>query len=817
MNRIVAVCVLLLITPSGLAHWLDHTHLPEWSRPGRVRWSLCYAEAKPEVLDLVAEARQNLLQGSYLEGSASAERAHALGIRGMTYVPLTWDYDNGKIFDRYPWLRGAEARKRDGSRYFEYHAGRFTGCYNQPDFRARRFAELDAFKKSAAIFFDTTSLVPCHCPLCRKLFRDFSRKNLGQELNLPDYDGVRRTSRQDRAFYRFRIESVMDYFVAIRERLNRNSPPSLICPNLHWSNAWHIELIARGLPDLVFFEQHGHPPFRKMFMGYKIAQAASHGKTAGQLIYLPPEVRAERGVLREDRSNAGLVEQAFHAPLLPQEILLAAAEAQACNGVYIPAYSIQPATPLLNRADPIVSECLAALKKHYEFAAKHERLFVGARPGSDVALLYPIRSQLWRPVPLHEDMKAVGNILAEAGIPFECIVDADLDAALLGACKVLIVPGATCLAAPHARAIRDFVEKGGMAVLSQQTGAFDENGDLSVLPPFPELRDLKEVAEISLGKGRILFSPSPLSELPGRQAAGLIRGFCRDVRCRLDTPLPTLFANVLEHKALGLVQIHLVNYNLRYTPLRLTVSDDDGTQEARTPFVHTKARAKKVLNIADPGKFGRPVLRFSGISCSDKGYELVIALNGADVAWFEAGDLRSGGWHDVPLPRLSLRKGKNEIVLRAEGRPNAHPDYFNLAVDRSSSKNRSFWSEDEGRTWSSEDLSRFDPGAQRGEYLIRICEWRDVALPWPAEQLLDSVKVIPAKDVAISLHKSELPSAGRAPLQCAVLSPDRAPARIEPEHVGDRIRIVLPVTEIYEVILVGSNTKFFEALCPSAR
>ena len=810
--RVLSVLSVLLALSGlpGRSQSLDHPSLPEWAQPGRVRWCLCYAGPKPEILDLVAEAGQNLLQGEFLEGSPCAARAQALGIRGMTYIPLTWNYDGGKIFDRYPALREAEAMKADGSRFFEYHAGRYTGCYNQPGFRARRMAELDGIAKSASIFFDTTSLVPCHCYACRRGFHEFCMKNLGRDIPLPSYDGVHRQTQEDRAFYRFRIDSVVDYFAAIREHLQQNKPPNLICPNLHWESPWHIELIARGVPDLVFFEEEGHPPFRKKLMGYKIAQAASHGKAVGQLIYLPPEVRSERGCLEKDTSNAGLVEEAFHAPLLPQEIMLGVAEAQACNGVYIPAYSIEPATPLLDRSDPIAAACLSALKEYYEFIEKRDLLYLGARPGADVALLYPIRSRLWQPTPLADDPVAVADLLVAAGMPFEVVVDDDLDPKLLKGVKVLIVPGATCLAPRRAAAIRAFVEAGGRAIISQQVGTYDENGDAVQSPPIPQLQAIKELTELPLGKGRVLFIPDALSEMPPGKAAGLLRGFCRDVRCRIENPSPNLFANVLDNKALGLTEIHLVNYHLDYTPLRPTAADDDGAQEARVPFVSTSIRARKLLNVPDLSKFKKPVLRFNGASVSDKGYEMVIALNGNDVARFPAAELKSPGWHDVPVARTALRKGSNEIILRAEGKPNGHPDYFNLAIDRSSFANRSSFSADNGRTWSSDDLSGFDPGAQRGEYMVRICEWRDVTQPWPAEQLLESVKVSSAKDVSVSLRNP-----GGRPVYCALLSPDHDPAPLQCEQVGDRIKVVVPRVEIYEVLLISPDQKTIDALCPA--
>jgi len=116
---------------------------------------------------------------------------------------------------------------------------------------------------------------------------------------------------------------------------------------------------------------------------------------------------------------------------------------------------------------------------------------------------------------------------------------------------------------------------------------------------------------------------------------------------------------------------------------------------------------------------------------------------------------------------------------------------------------------DNGRTWSSDDLSSFDPGAQHGEYMIRVCEWRDVTQPWPAEQVLDSVKVAAAKDVAVSLK-----ARSGASMYCALLSPDHEPVRLECESVGDRIKVVVPRVGIYEILVISANRKTIDALCP---
>jgi hypothetical protein len=254
-------------------------------------------------------------------------------------------------------------------------------------------------------------------------------------------------------------------------------------------------------------------------------------------------------------------------------------------------------------------------------------------------------------------------------------------------------------------------------------------------------------------------------------------------------------------------EVHLVNYGFLYAPLNLEAADDDGSGELRTPFVKTTGCAKKTLTIPDPTRFKKPLIRINGVSASDQGYELVVALNGKEAGRLPAAQLKTPGWHEVPVERTALKAGANTIIIHAEGSPNAHPDYFSLAIDRDSAAGRSSWSE-EGRRYSNEDLSGFDPGPQTGEYMIRITEWRDPAQPWPSEKLLESVKVAPAKDVAVSLKVL----AGKE-LYCAVVSPEHGPAALEYERIGDRIKVVVPRVDIYGILLVSTQRRALDALC----
>jgi len=261
------------------------------------------------------------------------------------------------------------------------------------------------------------------------------------------------------------------------------------------------------------------------------------------------------------------------------------------------------------------------------------------------------------------------------------------------------------------------------------------------------------------------------------------------------------------------VQAHIVNYDFEYGLLQPGVADDDGDPNARIPFLDTtEFQVKKILELDDPSVFARPALSFFGTYFSGEEWSLVVSLNGQEVATLSASELEAaaGGWVTVPVPP-DLLNSHNEVTMRAIGSPNDGPYRFDLSIDTDAKGGRSFVSSDGGQTWTSDDLSPFDPDDQPGEYLIRLIEPRDEQERVPVETLLASVTVNPTEPITLTFR--DLPE---GELEAVGLSPEHAPQRLEVQKDGDAALVTVPPTRIWELVVVSADPQVIEALAGHA-
>jgi len=808
-QRVIAFGFVLVMAVSGaFADWRQHDNLPPWAQRGRLRWTLMYGAPEAEKLQLTVDARQTLLQGPTFAGLEPGAQAvvEAGGLHDMKYVPRTWEYDEGRIFDEFPYLRDAEAKKADGSRYIYYHEGRYTGCENQPGYVRHRKRELAQIADSDSIFFDSTSILACHCDVCKAKFRKFSEDLIGRELELPTHGRLRRETLEDRVHKLFCIEKVVDYFDEIRSFLSQYDPAPLICPNLHIGRIEHQLLMMRGVPDLVFFEESGHPPMTRKYMGYKIALALTHGRPVGQLIYLTKDERARRGWKFISTADAGRAAPDWMAYIVPDELAAATAEAVAAGGDYIEGYSITPMYSLTDPSQPMVSEDLAAINKYSGFLAEHEDLLADALPGSRLGVFYSVWTGLWHLYSAQQPEK-VADKLFEAGLPFELLVEDDLKPEILADYRVILVPNAICVSRAAVEALAKYVEGGGALLITENfatEGWLDPNK-----PEAPEIALTMAGGDAGVrerGAGKIFYDPRTLHEIPADELLADLKTVAGERSVEFSPGGSDLVVNVMRSGDGRALQAHIVNYDFEYGRLWPGVADDDGGREARIPFVDTELRARKILELDDPSLFTHPTVTFSGSASYGENYSLVISLNGQEVATLPASECKIGGWIGVPV-EPGLLKRHNEVIIRAIGSPNADPDYFNLGIDTGAEGGKSFASEDGGQTWSSEDLSPFDEGDQRGEYMIRLAEQRDEQERIPVQKLLDSVTVNPTE--AVSLTVRDLPE---GELQAVGLSPEHAPERLEVRREGDAAVVTVPPTRIWELVVVSADAEVIEGL-----
>jgi hypothetical protein len=241
--------------------------------------------------------------------------------------------------------------------------------------------------------------------------------------------------------------------------------------------------------------------------------------------------------------------------------------------------------------------------------------------------------------------------------------------------------------------------------------------------------------------------------------------------------------------------VHLVNSDVTYDVEPTgDVQDDDGTSEARTFLSSTTARVRKVLLTPDPAKHAGESLKFMAATCgiASDAFSLVVSLNGQDLKTFKGSELNEAMWFEAPVPPGLLRP-ENEIVFRAEGKPNGHPDWVALRIDTNATSRRSWWSNDSGKTWAQDDLG-LDAGAQRGEVLVRLGVPEDPNKVARPEDFMGKLHVHPAREVVVLLE------AGTKPPVATWETPEGVTQKITPQVQDGLAAYRVPEVALYGML-----------------
>lgn len=149
----------------------------------------------------------------------------------------------------------------------------------------------------------------------------------------------------------------------------------------------------------------------------------------------------------------------------------------------------------------------------------------------------------------------------------------------------------------------------------------------------------------------------------------------------------------------------------------VTVADEMGRSNSRDLETLAGLRqARKVFHLG-PVAAARALL-CPFIRADRPDAELEIEINGQvqRYAWPENRPYWEEAWQRIVIPAAALRKGDNEVILRAVGESR-----WDLLMENSLLPNRSAVSEDGGQTWRSEEMGNNDRAD--GEYVIRL--WLD--------------------------------------------------------------------------------------------
>ncbi|NOZ21153.1 MAG: hypothetical protein GXP25_08690 [Planctomycetes bacterium] len=777
-----------------LADWQDHDGYPDWCRRGAVRWAHGFEKMGTPQVKLILYCGQNLKQSGRFADEAARELARSEGLKFQPYIcskTIRWK----RLFPQFPQLEKCTCLGPDGKRRLMYaNPERYAGCYNNPiwlDYIKMRIKETIDKKRPASIFFDNVNFYDCHCDLCRDKFKKYTAEKFGVPMDLskpkehPNFQYAKAL---------FQADSTYDFFDKVKAYIRTLDPNVVISPNFHVGGAWTTYLTMRGTPDIVFYEEgHSFPPFTHQVIGYKVGLAASHGKVVGQLLGLPPTVANERA-LRWSKHWEIAIREAF---TYPEEYKLATAEGAACNGTFIPSFCIREQNIYVSD-DPHQKEVQEALHDYNAFLKNKKGLYKLAQPGSNIAVLHSIYSRLADRKGYWRDFKRTCRALMDAGIPYEVIIEDDLKSGGLKPYNALLLPPTPVLSKDEAKAILDYAKGGnGIVVLGKLARADRLNRAYSEAD-LPDLATLPTEERQSLGEGRAWTPAAPLDQMPVEELVRGIEFAAGGIEYRISPPSKTLFVNALKTSDGGATSIHLVNYDFTYKP-RSTgdVADDDNFSEARTYLANTKWRARKILMVKDPASIKEPFVRFFG-GTPGADFQLVISFNGQDIKTFPGCDLRETAWHEAPVPK-GLLKEKNEIVLRVTGNPDHNPDYFNLMVDTTAKTRRSEWSTDEGKTFTTDDISP-DMDTQTGEYMVRLSDGSQKERTVKSSDLMGLLQVNPTGRIEVIVRVK----ADKAPT-AMLISPDDKPILIHPQIKGDQAVYAVPNVYIYSVLVIPAD------------
>ncbi len=451
------------------AHWTEHPELPQWAQRGRLYWCLHYARADRKLVDLFLDGGQTFVHGGYFDSDETAEYARQHGLRYMPYVCSRTV--TVREIEKHPQLKDAVVLREDGSEFLAYNnpVRRYGSLYVPawPEYVRERARRVMDRPDVAAIFFDNAFWPgDDHRQATVHAWQSWAARQ-----GLPPGDDIPPiyTGELAAASRAFSNASLTAYHAALREFCHRHDPPLLNCPNA--GSDFGLAAAEAGAIDLFFYETMSHPPFVNNAFRYKAGLAATHGKPTGMLAYLPPHIAAQRG---RRTWNEGMHHFFYPSSPLAEEFALAAAEAAACGGIYIPNYSLFPSLPITDLTDPFCRRIHRAIKQSYTFLHVNEDLYARAQPGSEVAVYYSTATSLQNR--RLQNIGQLGPALTDAGIPYEIVVASDLAGDGLGGLRTLLVPNVLYEDEASARGLLRFAEAGGRVVVTGEYAVHDSIG-----------------------------------------------------------------------------------------------------------------------------------------------------------------------------------------------------------------------------------------------------------------------------------------------------------------------------------------------------
>jgi len=507
-------------------------------------------------------------------------KCHKHGIKVM--IRLCFGTAYGPILlKEHPEALNWVQRTRKGSIYCMYYVPfRFNGCPCNPDW-------IDYLKKIAksaidngvdAIYWDNASWRAwegaCYCHYCKEKFREYSKKKLGREYDIPPYPErgveVKWNDPIWQTYIKFHydimteaLKEVNDYMKSLEPGVatswNLNPPGEALHGNRFTQlEAFDYFLLESGynFPGMEFIspiieQESVRPRLVYNVANYKYALSAGRDKAFINFIYHPePKTEPPSIIPPPNQVKLGIAEAAIHGgaisvPALPPKTT-PVKEVSVWNGMIEeggvgPDYYVfefickHPeelqrllATHSLDEAYEAISRehglrYAQAFSSYYNFLERHQEYYSGeAEPLIDATLLYSLPTQDWYRSDRREPLYGYAFLgfvqaLLDSYIQFNIIDDESLSQDL-SSCKTLVLPDVACMSGQQVEAIKKFAENGGGVVATGCTSLYDENyrkrPDFGLAELFGMKYEHKPQKESKreVGKGRVVFLAGELDK-----------------------------------------------------------------------------------------------------------------------------------------------------------------------------------------------------------------------------------------------------------------------------------------------------------------
>jgi hypothetical protein len=389
------------------------------------------------------------------------EAAHAYGIKAAAMVDLS--VLAPELVEKHPGWAMVDRRGRP----LEYNAGAglyaacIMGHYGR-DYGLAMTREIvesydvDAIKFGGGSYgFDSRI---CYCDRCRESFKQASGLDLPAERNWGDPVFQR--------YHEWKTEQISAAVIMLRDTVRSVKPDMPVMGNAFTFGALDMERIA-AVQDMVQLEAQGRISF--------------DGDGAGTLLPITYTAEAASYMTNVTQTPVWLVVSYFvHAPWRR------AAFPRAEQKVYMAQILAHGASPMVNLSGgpPAAHEDrrgFAAPRELWHFLRDHRQYYTADRSGAEVALVYSDRTVAYygRDDPVNRyigPFRGFERALWERHIPFDIISRNSLFDGRLEKYRVLVLANFACMRENEARAIQDFVSRGGGLVGDFESSLYDEYG-----------------------------------------------------------------------------------------------------------------------------------------------------------------------------------------------------------------------------------------------------------------------------------------------------------------------------------------------------